>query len=174
MLLRGFFIRFCRRSSRECSSSKSANNTITESKQNFQQQHSFRPQIFTEEHLEVSHDLDDEMRPFQLVCVRHGESAWNKDNKFCGWVDVPLSENGTKEAYQAAQAIKDEKIIFDSVFTSILKRANDTANIIIDSLDPKPREVIRHWRLNERHYGALTGLNKAEMAEIHGKEQVNL
>ena len=164
-MLRGFFIRFCR--SRACSSSKSAN---TESKQSFQQ-HFFRPQIL-EDHLEVSHDL--EMRPFQLVCVRHGESAWNKDNKFCGWVDVPLSENGTKEAYQAAQAIKDEKIIFDSVFTSILKRANDTADIIIDSLDPKPREVFRHWRLNERHYGALTGLNKAEMAEIHGKEQVNI
>ena len=104
MLLRGFFIRFCRRSSRECSTSKSAN-TITESKQNFHQQHSFRPQIFTEEHLEVSHDLDDEMRPFQLVCVRHGESAWNKDNKFCGWVDVPLSSNGEKEAHEASRGI---------------------------------------------------------------------
>ena len=70
-------------------------------------------------------------------------------------------------------AIKDEKLIFDTVFTSILKRANDTADIIVDELDPKPQKVVRHWRLNERHYGALTGLNKAEMAEIHGKTQVH-
>ena len=70
------------------------------------------------------------------------------------------------------KAIKDENLIFDTVFTSILKRANDTADIIIDKLDPKPKKVVRHWRLNERHYGALTGLNKAEMAEIHGKTQV--
>ena len=111
------------------------------------------------------------MRPFQLVCVRHGESAWNKDNKFCGWVDVPLSDNGIKEAHEAGKAIKAHGLYFDTVFTSLLQRAEETANIILQYCDQKPK-ILQHWRLNERHYGALTGLNKAEMAEIHGKAQV--
>ena len=114
------------------------------------------------------------MMPLRLVCVRHGESAWNKDNKFCGWVDVPLSANGLQEAKEAAKAIQAEKLTFDTIYTSILKRANDTADIIIEALDPKPKSVIRHWKVNERHYGALTGLNKAEMAQIHGKNQVQI
>ena len=114
------------------------------------------------------------MMPLRLVCVRHGESAWNKDNKFCGWVDVPLSANGLQEAKEAAKAIQAEKLTFDTIYTSILKRANDTADIIIEALDPKPKSVIRHWRLNERHYGGLTGLDKAEMAQIHGKNQVQI
>ena len=136
-MLRGFFIRFCR--SRACSS-KSA---TTESKQSFQQ-HSFRPQIL-QDHLEVSHDL--EMRPFQLVCVRHGESAWNKDNKFCGWVDVSLSENGIQEAHQAGIAIKKEKLTFDTVFTSTLKRAVMTANIILSYCDQPEPPLIKHRNL---------------------------
>ena len=98
-----------------------------------------------------------------------------KDNRFCGWVDVSLSENGIKEAHQAGKAIKDENLKFDTVFTSTLKRAVMTTNMIlsISSDHPKP-PVIQNWQLNERHYGALTGLNKAEMAEIHGKEQVQI
>ena len=75
---------------------------------------------------------------------------------------------------QATKAIQKENLTFDTIYTSILKRANDTTDIIIDALDPKPKSVIRHWRLNERHYGALTGLNKAEMAQIHGKNQVQI
>ena len=114
------------------------------------------------------------MRPLQLVCVRHGESAWNKDNKFCGWVDVPLSDNGIQEAHRAGQAIKAAGLHFDTVFTSVLKRAEETANIILQYCDHPNPEILQHWRLNERHYGALTGLNKAEMAEIHGKDQVQI
>ena len=114
------------------------------------------------------------MKSFRLVCLRHGESAWNKDNKFCGWVDVSLSENGFSEAHKAGEAIKSENLTFETVFTSTLKRAVITADIILSYCDqPQPR-LVRHWRLNERHYGALTGLNKAEMAEIHGKEQVQI
>ena len=137
-------------------------------KQNQQNNFLLRPQDQTE----VAFGL--KMNPFRLVCVRHGESAWNKDNKFCGWVDVPLSSNGLQEAKEAAKAIQTEKLTFDTIYTSILKRANDTADVIIEALDPKPKSVIRHWRLNERHYGALTGLNKAEMAQIHGKNQVQI
>ena len=115
------------------------------------------------------------MNTFQLVCVRHGESAWNKDNRFCGWVDVSLSENGIQEAHQAGKAIKNEVLIFDTVFTSTLKRAVTTANIILShGIDQPKTPLIQNWQLNERHYGALTGLNKAEMAEIHGKEQVQI
>ena len=115
------------------------------------------------------------LRPLQLVCVRHGESAWNKDNKFCGWVDVPLSDNGIKEAHEAGEAIKAQGLVFDTVFTSVLKRAEETANIILQYCDHQPPpKILQHWRLNERHYGALTGLNKAEMAEIHGKDQVQI
>ena len=114
------------------------------------------------------------LRPLQLVCVRHGESAWNKDNKFCGWVDVPLSDNGIKEAHEAGEAIKAQGLVFDTVFTSVLKRAEETANIILQYCDHQPPKILQHWRLNERHYGALTGLNKAQMAEIHGKDQVQI
>ena len=118
---------------------------------------------------------ESKMNTFQLVCVRHGESAWNKDNRFCGWVDVSLSENGIQEAHQAGKAIKNEDLIFDTVFTSTLKRAVTTANIILSHCSDQPKTpLIQNWQLNERHYGALTGLNKAEMAEIHGKEQVQI
>ena len=112
------------------------------------------------------------LRPFRLVCVRHGESAWNKDNKFCGWVDVPLSDNGVREAHRAADSLQEENLAFDVVFTSLLKRAVDTANIIIK--DQSSTSIVKHWQLNERHYGALTGLNKAEMAEVYGKDQVQI
>ena len=101
-------------------------------------------------------------KTFQLVCVRHGESAWNKDNRFCGWVDVSLSENGIQEAHQAGIAVKKEKLTFDTVFTSTLKRAVMTANIILSYCDQPIPPLIKHWQLNERHYGALTGLNKAK------------
>ena len=118
--------------------------------------------------------LSSNMKPFQLVCVRHGESAWNKDNRFCGWVDVPLSDNGVQEAHKAGKEIQHENLTFDTVFTSTLKRAIKTADIILSYCDQAQPKLVRNWRLNERHYGSLTGLNKAEMAELHGKEQVQI
>lgn len=111
---------------------------------------------------------------FKLVCVRHGESAWNHDNRFCGWVDVALSENGIKEAQEAADAVRKASLVFDTVFTSVLKRAINTADIIVNGYDEKPKRIVKHWRLNERHYGGLTGFNKAKMVEIYGKEQVQI
>lgn len=119
-------------------------------------------------------DLKVDMKPYQLVCVRHGESAWNKDNRFCGWVDVSLSDDGVQEAHNAGKAIKCQGLTFDTVFTSTLKRAQITADIILSYCEQPQPKLVSHWRLNERHYGALTGLNKAEMAEIHGKDQVQI
>ena len=108
----------------------------------------------------------------KVVFVRHGESTWNLQNKFCGWRDVGLTENGVKEAYQAGTYIKDAGIKFDVAHTSVLKRAVLTFNGITDSIDQHHLPVTKTYRLNERHYGALQGLNKAETAEKHGEEQV--
>ncbi len=109
----------------------------------------------------------------KLVLVRHGESVWNLENKFTGWTDVDLSENGIKEAYDAGEKLKKSGIEFDVCYTSVLKRANHTLDIIKEvlSLDVL---VFYDYRLNERHYGALQGLNKAETAKKYGDEQVKL
>ena len=109
----------------------------------------------------------------KLVLVRHGESVWNLENKFTGWTDVDLSENGIKEAYDAGEKLKKSGIEFDVCYTSVLKRANHTLDIIKEvlSLDVL---VVDDYRLNERHYGALQGLNKAETAKKYGDEQVKL
>jgi 2,3-bisphosphoglycerate-dependent phosphoglycerate mutase len=109
-----------------------------------------------------------------LVVIRHGESLWNKENRFTGWVDVDLSEKGIKEAQDGGMALKEQKLQFDLVFTSVLKRAIKTMNIVLEELDMHWLPVIKSWRLNERHYGELQGLNKSEMAEIHGEAQVKL
>lgn len=109
---------------------------------------------------------------YKLVLLRHGESQWNKENRFTGWVDVDLSENGQKEAHNAAALLKDAGYKFDVAFTSVLKRAIRTLWTTLSDLDQMWVPVIRSWRLNERHYGALQGLNKAETAEKYGKEQV--
>ncbi|MHA1793720.1 MAG: 2,3-diphosphoglycerate-dependent phosphoglycerate mutase [Promethearchaeota archaeon] len=109
---------------------------------------------------------------FKLVLLRHGESTWNKENKFTGWTDVPLSKAGEKEALEAAFSLKKKGFTFDIAFTSVLKRAIKTLWIVMEEMDLMWIPVHRHWRLNERHYGALQGLNKAETAKKHGEEQV--
>jgi len=109
-----------------------------------------------------------------LVLLRHGESTWNKENRFTGWTDVDLSEKGRDEARDAGQLLKREGFDFDVTFTSVLKRAIRTHWIVLDELDRLWLPVDRHWRLNERHYGALQGLNKAETAARHGEAQVKI
>ena len=110
----------------------------------------------------------------KLVVVRHGESTWNKENRFTGWTDVDLSEKGKEEAKKAGEILKAEGFKFDLAYTSVLKRAIRTLWYILDERDLMWIPVIRDWRLNERHYGALQGLNKAETAARHGEEQVKI
>jgi len=109
-----------------------------------------------------------------LVLLRHGESLWNKENRFTGWVDVDLSENGVQEAHEAGRLLRDGGYVFDFAFSSLLKRAIRTLWIVQDELDVLWLPVERSWRLNERHYGALQGLNKAETAERHSEAQVKI
>ncbi len=109
---------------------------------------------------------------YKLVLLRHGESVWNKENRFTGWTDVDLSERGKEEARDAGRLLKSEGYTFDVVFTSVLRRAIRTWWIASDELDLLWIPVERSWRLNERHYGALQGLNKAETAAEYGDEQV--
>jgi 2,3-bisphosphoglycerate-dependent phosphoglycerate mutase len=110
----------------------------------------------------------------KLVLIRHGESAWNKENRFTGWIDVDLSAKGVEEAHQAGQLLKAEGFEFDLAHTSILKRAIKTLRIVMDELDETWLPVFKSWRLNERHYGALQGLNKTETAEKYGEAQVKI
>ena len=109
---------------------------------------------------------------YKLVLLRHGESQWNLDNRFTGWTDVNLTEKGETEAYNAGRLIKDNNISFDTVHTSVLKRANRTMEICLDAMGIKNAEISYDWRLNERHYGALQGLNKSETALKYGDDQV--
>ena len=111
---------------------------------------------------------------YKVVLLRHGESEWNKANLFTGWTDVDLSEKGLQEARQAAVLLKQEGFTFDIAYTSVLKRAIRTLWIVLDGMDLMWVPVIRSWRLNERMYGALQGLNKAQTAEKYGDEQVHL
>ena len=110
----------------------------------------------------------------KLVLIRHGESVWNKENRFTGWTDVGLSNKGIEEAVEAGRILAKEGYIFDLAFTSVLKRAIKTLWIVLEEMDLMWIPVSNSWRLNERHYGALQGLNKAEMVERHGMEQVRL
>jgi 2,3-bisphosphoglycerate-dependent phosphoglycerate mutase len=110
----------------------------------------------------------------KLVLVRHGESEWNKLNLFTGWTDVDLSEKGHEEAKAAGEILKKEGYDFDVCYTSYLKRAIHTLNHILDSMDRNWLPVVKAWELNERHYGALQGLNKSETAEKYGEEQVKI
>ena len=108
----------------------------------------------------------------KLVLLRHGESTWNKENRFTGWTDVDLSEKGVTEARDAGKVLKEKGFIFDIAYTSVLKRAIRTLWIAMDEMDLMWIPVYNSWRLNERHYGALQGLNKSEMAAKFGEEQV--
>ena len=109
-----------------------------------------------------------------LVLLRHGESVWNKENRFTGWTDVGLSERGEAEAQDAGRLLKQQGFVFDVAFTSVLKRAIKTLWLALEELDQMYLPVRNSWRLNERHYGALQGLNKAEMAAKFGEEQVRI
>ena len=109
-----------------------------------------------------------------LVMIRHGESEWNKANLFTGWTDVELSENGWNEAHQGGRLLKEEGLSFDICYTSYLKRAIHTASAVLGELDEEWIPVVKDWRLNERHYGALQGLNKSETAAEYGAEQVRI
>lgn len=110
----------------------------------------------------------------QLVLIRHGESEWNKENLFTGWADVDLSELGRDEAYNGGVALKDAGFDFDLCYTSYLKRAIHTLNLVLDAMDRDWLPVEKTWKLNERHYGALQGLNKADTAAKYGDEQVKV
>jgi 2,3-bisphosphoglycerate-dependent phosphoglycerate mutase len=114
------------------------------------------------------------MSAYRLVLVRHGESQWNQDNRFTGWVDVDLSEKGRAEAKKAGALIRDEGYLFDVAYTSVLKRAIRTLWIGLDEMNAMYLPVRTSWRLNERHYGALQGLNKTETAEKYGEDQVKI
>ena len=105
----------------------------------------------------------------KLVLLRHGESTWNKENRFTGWTDVDLTEKGTEEAIKAGNLLKEKGFVFEKAYTSYLKRAIKTLNIVLDWI-----AVEKTWRLNEKHYGALQGLNKGETAEKYGEEQVKI
>ena len=109
---------------------------------------------------------------FRLVLLRHGESQWNLENRFTGWTDVDLTENGRREAQAAGELLRREGFAFDIAYTSLLRRAIRTLWIALDALDLMWMPVVHSWRLNERHYGALQGLNKAETAAKYGEQQV--
>ncbi len=111
---------------------------------------------------------------YKIVIIRHGESIWNAENKFTGWTDVDLSEKGVLEAQKAGKILKKNNFEFDLAYTSYLKRAIKTLNIVLEEMDQLWLPIMKDWRWNERHYGALQGFNKAEMSEKVGKDQVHL
>jgi 2,3-bisphosphoglycerate-dependent phosphoglycerate mutase len=108
---------------------------------------------------------------YKLILLRHGQSAWNKTNQFTGWVDVPLTEQGEAEAKRGGDLLKEKNVLPDIVFTSLLRRAINTANLSLDEADRLWIPVKRSWRLNERHYGALQGKNKSEIRQEYGDEK---
>ena len=110
----------------------------------------------------------------KIVLLRHGESTWNRENRFTGWTDVPLSETGVQEARQAGRLLREGGFTFDMAFTSVLKRAIKTLWLVLEEMDLMWIPVTKSWRLNERHYGALQGLNKSEAAAELGEAQVKL
>ncbi len=111
---------------------------------------------------------------YEIMLLRHGESTWNMENRFTGWTDVDLSDKGVAEAHDAGRLLRDSGYRFDLAYTSVLKRAIRTLWIVLDEMDLMWIPVVRNWRLNERHYGALQGLNKAETAQKYGEAQVKL
>ena len=110
----------------------------------------------------------------KLVLVRHGQSVWNLENRFTGWTDVELSNNGIKEAKEAGKLLKENEFTFNVAYTSVLKRANETLNIILKELGEENIPIHYSWKLNERHYGALQGLNKDDTRKKYGDEQVKI
>jgi 2,3-bisphosphoglycerate-dependent phosphoglycerate mutase len=111
---------------------------------------------------------------YQLVLLRHGQSTWNLENRFTGWTDVELTEHGTAEAHTAGQLLRDNKYLFDLAYTSVLRRAIQTLWIVLQEMSLEWIPVVNVWQMNERHYGALQGLNKAETAKEYGEAQVKI
>ena len=111
---------------------------------------------------------------YKIVLLRHGQSTWNLENRFTGWTDVDLTEQGTGEAHTAGQLLRENKFIFDFAYTSVLKRAIKTLWIVLQEMELEWIPVVNAWQLNERHYGALQGLNKAETAKEYGEAQVKI
>jgi 2,3-bisphosphoglycerate-dependent phosphoglycerate mutase len=111
---------------------------------------------------------------YTVVLLRHGESTWNRENRFTGWTDVDLSERGEQEAREAGRLLREGGFVFDVAYTSVLKRAIRTLHIVLEELDRLWLPVVKHWRLNERHYGALQGLNKADTARLYGDAQTKI
>lgn len=111
---------------------------------------------------------------YQIVVIRHGQSEWNLQNRFTGWVNVNLSENGVSEARNAGQLLKKNNVEITKVYSSYLNRAIKTAWLALEEMDLMATPMVKHWRLNERHYGGLQGKNKKETAEIHGEDQVKI
>ena len=109
-----------------------------------------------------------------LIAVRHGQSLWNLEKRFTGWVDIELSEHGKLEACKAGELIKKMNLKIDSFFSSYQKRAIDTLDLILNILDVKPSQITKAWELNERHYGELTGLNKEEMKRVYGEKKIHI
>merc|ERR1712178_401383 len=120
------------------------------------------------------HTINPQIMTYKIIFVRHGESEWNKLNQFCGWFDADLSTKGIEEAEAGGKALKDAGFKFDVAFTSMLKRANRTLDLALKNSDNAEVPIEKTWRLNERHYGGLTGLNKVETVEKHGAEQVQI
>ena len=110
----------------------------------------------------------------KIILLRHGQSQWNLENRFTGWKDVTLTDEGKKEALFAGKKIKENQILIDSLHCSILERAIETAKIVCDQIDFSKNNIIYNWRLNERHYGSLQGLNKSETAKKYGEDQVKI
>ncbi|XP_030749399.1 phosphoglycerate mutase 1-like [Sitophilus oryzae] len=113
-------------------------------------------------------------KTYNVVMIRHGESEWNQKNLFCGWVNVDLSDRGKREAVSAGKALKDAGYRFDMAFSSVLKRANDTLYAILKEIGQEDIAIFKTWRLNERHYGGLTGLNKTDTVAKYGEQQVQI
>lgn len=111
---------------------------------------------------------------YKVVLLRHGESTWNRENRFTGWTDVPLSDKGLLEAQSAGKVLKEKGFVFDKAYTSVLKRAIKTLWYVLEEMDLMWIPVENTWKLNERHYGALQGLNKSETAAQYGDEQVKI
>ena len=109
-----------------------------------------------------------------LIAIRHGQSLWNLEKKFTGWVDIELSDQGRLEAYKAGELIKKMNLKIDSFFCSYQKRAIDTLDLMLNILDVKPSQITKAWELNERHYGELTGLNKDEMKKVYGEKKIHI
>eukprot|EP01125_Pyxidicula_operculata_P006619 TRINITY_DN2284_c1_g1_i2.p1 TRINITY_DN2284_c1_g1~~TRINITY_DN2284_c1_g1_i2.p1 ORF type:complete len:629 (-),score=173.96 TRINITY_DN2284_c1_g1_i2:156-2042(-) len=151
--------------------STSSTSTSTTNQDSYIQQ---QAQLQQQQHQDSNIQQQSTQMIHRLVLLRHGESVWNKENRFTGWTDVDLSEQGVKEAHRAGQSLKKEGFTFDLAYTSVLKRAIRTLWISLDELDLMWIPVKRNWRLNERHYGALQGLNKSETAAKHGEAQVQI